>query len=134
MLPISLLITSWSFTKDVEQITLRLYLWYVYICIYGCISHPSVSLISEHNILEKTQYFTCSTEISISGILKCLLAPTVSESWIFYRTCLKASQKQVFFNDLPLFKCLTKFRKIKGGRRLPVLPFTLKEVTPIIFI
>lgn len=122
ILPISLLIISWSFTKEVEQITLRLYLWVFLIHL----SHLQENIKS----WEKDSILPQHAEIFISGILKCLLAPTVLESWIFYCTWLKVSQKQVFSNDQPLFKCLTKTRKIKGGRRLPVLPFTLKEVTP----
>ena len=118
MLPISLPIISRSFTKEVEQISLRLYL-----------RVSSGSLVREHKILEKRQYFTRSTQIFISGTLKCLLAPIVLESWIFYRTCLKVSEKQVFFNHQLLFRCLTKTRKIKSGR-LPFLSFPLKEVTP----
>lgn len=95
-------------------------------------SHPSGSRIREHKTLEKDSILHAAC-IFISGILTCLLAPTVLENWIFYSTCLKVSQKQVFFNDQPLFKCLTKIRKSKGGgdfQSYHLQPSTLKGVTP----
>lgn len=56
-------------------------------------------------------------------------ALTILKCWTFYYTCLKVSQKQVFFNDQLLSKYLTKIREIKGGMRHKALSFTPEEVT-----
>lgn len=84
--------------------------------VFMSISHPSGSLKREHKILEKRQYFTCSTQ-------KYLFQEFWSVYWhllywkagFFYCTCLKVSQKQVFFNDQTLFNAWPKSGKLKLG-------------------
>lgn len=103
--PISLLLISWSFTKEDEQITLRLYLWAFLILCY---------FYSNTNSSEKDSILQAAQRSIYFRNFEMFAALTILKRWIFYCTCLKASQKSSLISSYFL-KTWSKSEKLKVG-------------------